>query len=72
LILGQGQQGELAELEGLCFVERGEVGGGVVIGVSAITEDFEEGKVGRMLCGFGEGLDLWCLQEFGEDEGVCC
>lgn len=44
----------------------------MVIGVSAIAEDFEERKVGRVLCGFGEGLDLWCLQEFGEYEGVGC
>jgi len=62
----------LAELQGLRFVERGKGRGGVVVGVCAIAEDFEEVEMGGVLGRGGESLDLWCLEEFGEDEGVWC
>ena len=38
--------------------------------VGAVGEDLEEAKVRGILWRLGEGLDLWCLQEFGEDVGV--
>lgn len=49
--MGERQQGELAELEGLGGFEFRKGGGGLVGAVSAITEDLEEGERGR----FGSG-----------------
>jgi len=47
-------------------------GGGVVGCVGAVAEDLEEGKVGAVLWGGGEGLDLRGLQELREEVGVWC
>ena len=37
-----------------------------------MAEDLEEGKVGAVLWGGGEGLDLRGLQELREEVGVWC
>lgn len=42
----------MAELDSLCFAEGGKVGGGAVVGVSAIAEDLEEGEMGGMVWRF--------------------
>ncbi len=59
----------------MCIVEGREVGGGGVVVVRAIAEDLQEGEVGGIVSGRGQGLDLRCGEEFGEDESVrgrCC
>lgn len=53
----------------MLVVEGGEVGGREVVGVSAMAEDLEEGKGGRVR-GCGEGLNRGGVEELGEDVGV--
>lgn len=49
VVLGEGQQGELAELKTLGVVEGGEPGGRGVRRVGAMAEYLEEGEVRREL-----------------------
>lgn len=70
MVLSKGQEGELPKLDGLCFVQGGEGGSVDVVGISAIAEDLKKGQMGRVICRFGESLDLWCLKELCEYEGV--
>lgn len=72
VFLGEGQEGELAELEMLSIVQLGEAGGRRVRGVGAMAEYLEEGQVRRELVGRRESLDLGRLQQLGEDVGVRC
>lgn len=70
-VAGEGEEGELSELQRLCVVESGEGGGGgLVVGVGAIAEDVEESERGGIFVRGGECLDLRCVEEFGEDEGI--
>lgn len=72
-VAGQGQEGELAELEGLGIVELGQAPrcrGGLVGGVGAVGEELEEAEVRFEVGGLGEGLDLRGLEELCEEEGV--
>lgn len=68
---GEGEQGQLAQLEGLDVGEGRE--GGLLRGVGlvgAVGEDLEEGVVGCVFGGGGEGSDGGGLEELGEDVGV--
>lgn len=66
----EGQEGELAELEGLGVVERGEVRRRAVDSVGAVGEELKEGEVGEELWAAGESLDLGRREELGKEEGV--
>lgn len=71
-VAGEGEEGQLAELEGLGVGQRGQARRGGVVVVGAVGEDAEEGVVGAVarVVGGGEGGDLGRLEELGEDEGV--
>lgn len=73
-VAGEGEEGELAELEGLGLVEGREVpaggGGGGVLRVGAVGEDLEETEVRGVVGRPREGLDLRRLEKLGEDVGV--
>jgi len=66
-VFGEGEEGKLAQLKRLGFVYGGEGGCAFVVGVGTIAEDSKESEVGDLIRRFGEGLDLWCLEEFSEE-----
>lgn len=68
---GEGEQRELPQLGGLGVVEGGQARRGGVRLVGAVAEDLEQGEVGGQLRrSGGEGLDLRCLEQLGEDKGA--
>lgn len=66
----EGQEGQLAELQGLSIGEGWQVGRGAVGLVGAVRENLEKVEVGGVFGALGESLDLGRLEELGEDEGV--
>lgn len=75
LVAGEGQEGQLAELELLGRVQGREAGGLlllllVVRGVEAVGKELEVGVVGGEVGVVGQGGDGGGVEELGEDEGV--
>lgn len=75
LVAGEGQEGQLAELELLGRVQGREAGGLLLLlllvrGVEAVGKELEVGVVGGEVGVVGQGGDGGGVEELGEDEGV--
>ena len=70
LVAAEGEEGELAQLEGLTVVQGGEVRVRLVFGVEAVAEDLELAEKGFVVLVVGEAPDAGAGEEVGEDVGA--